>query len=100
MWHHFWFLEVSLAGVPLRTVCSLVLAAMLPAALLPGMLYAGEGTAWVVRGEGVGEYKSGQGCYGWSVVSSFLQHSRSAARAACCPVVPAVPPRLTGALHA
>ncbi len=45
MWHHFWFLEVSLAGVPLRTVCALVLAAMVPAALLPGMLYAGEGVA-------------------------------------------------------
>lgn len=57
MWHHFWFLEVSLAGVPLRTVCALVLAAMVPAALLPGMLYAGEG--WQAAWAGMGGCRAG-----------------------------------------
>ncbi len=43
LWQHFWFLEVSLGGMPLKNVCVLVLAAMLPAALLPGLLYSGAG---------------------------------------------------------
>lgn len=51
VWHHFWFLEVSLAGVPLRTVCGLVVAGMVPATLLPGLLYAGVELGGVVMAE-------------------------------------------------
>lgn len=40
LWQHFWFLDISLDGVPLKTICVLVLAAMLPAAMLPGLLYS------------------------------------------------------------
>jgi hypothetical protein len=44
VWHHFWFLDITLDGWHLRTLCVLVVAAMLPAALLPGLLYSG---GWV-----------------------------------------------------
>ena len=44
MWHHFWFLDITLDSWHLRTLCTLVVAAMLPAALLPGLLYSG---GWV-----------------------------------------------------
>jgi hypothetical protein len=41
VWHHFWFLDITLDSWHLRTLCALVVAAMLPAALLPGLLYSG-----------------------------------------------------------
>jgi len=41
VYHHFWFLQTSVAGMPLQTVCKLVLAAMVPAALLPGLVRSG-----------------------------------------------------------
>lgn len=41
MYHHFWFLETSVSGMPLQTLCKLALAAMLPAALLPGLVRSG-----------------------------------------------------------
>jgi hypothetical protein len=41
VYHHFWFLHTSVAGMPLQTVCKLVLAAMVPAALLPGLVRSG-----------------------------------------------------------
>lgn len=41
MWHHFWFLDISLAGMSLRTLCTLALLAMLPALLLPGLILTG-----------------------------------------------------------
>lgn len=42
MWHHFGFLEIAVGGLPLRALCALVLAAMVPATLLPGLQHAGE----------------------------------------------------------
>ena len=41
VYHHFWFLHTSVAGMPLQTVCKLILAAMVPAALLPGLVRSG-----------------------------------------------------------
>lgn len=41
MWHHFWFLDIQLGGLPLRWLCVVVVVAMLPAALAPGLLYSG-----------------------------------------------------------
>ena len=41
MWHHFWFLDVRLDGMHLRTLCVLCVGAMGPAFLLPGLVYAG-----------------------------------------------------------
>eukprot|EP00887_Chlorella_sp_A99_P005591 scaffold1.g5591.t1 len=46
VWHHFWFLDIYLGGMHLRTVCYLVLAAMAASALVPGLAYAeGRGLA-------------------------------------------------------
>jgi hypothetical protein len=39
--HHFWFLEIWMAGFSLQTVCKLILAAMVPAVLLPGFICSG-----------------------------------------------------------
>ncbi len=41
IWHHFWFLDIVMAGMHLQTVCMLVGGAMLPALLVPGLLAAG-----------------------------------------------------------
>ena len=41
MHHHFWFLETAVSGMPLQTLCKLALAAVLPAALLPGLVRSG-----------------------------------------------------------
>jgi hypothetical protein len=41
LWHHFSFLEVSMDGVPLRTLCALLLGAALPGLALPGLVQAG-----------------------------------------------------------
>lgn len=41
VYHHFWFLETSVSGMPLQMLCKLALAAMLPAALLPGLVRSG-----------------------------------------------------------
>ncbi|EFN59471.1 expressed protein [Chlorella variabilis] len=40
VWHHFWFLDIELEGVHLKLLCGLVVAAMAPAALAPGLLYS------------------------------------------------------------
>ena len=40
VWHHFWFLDmVFVDGAPLRALCALVLAALLPALLVPGLVH-------------------------------------------------------------
>lgn len=40
VWHHFWFLDmVFVDGIPLRALCALVLAALLPALLVPGLVH-------------------------------------------------------------
>ena len=36
--HHFWFLDVELDGMSLQRLCQLLLAAMVPAVLLPGLV--------------------------------------------------------------
>ncbi len=41
MRHHFWFLSISVGGMSLHSVCKLSLAALLPALMLPGLVYAG-----------------------------------------------------------
>ena len=45
MWHHFAFLEIAVGGLSLRALCVLVLAAMVPATVLPGLQHAGEAPA-------------------------------------------------------
>ena len=39
--HHFWFLDVSLDGMHLRTLCGLMFAALVPAFLVPGLVLGG-----------------------------------------------------------
>ncbi|KAK9824524.1 hypothetical protein WJX72_011089 [[Myrmecia] bisecta] len=41
VFHHFWFLDIHMEGMPLRMLCKLLLAAMVPAALLPGLIASG-----------------------------------------------------------
>lgn len=41
VWHHFWHLDISLSGVPLRWVCCLLLSAMVPGLLVPGLILSG-----------------------------------------------------------
>lgn len=36
--HHFWFLDVQVGGLPVRALCQLLLAALAPAVLLPGLI--------------------------------------------------------------
>lgn len=43
--HHFWFLEVLLERMALLTICKLLLAAIVPATLLPGLVLAGASKA-------------------------------------------------------
>eukprot|EP00884_Botryococcus_braunii_P004652 jgi/Botrbrau1/14188/Bobra.182_3s0121.1 len=40
LYHHFWFLEVFLERMALRTMCKLLLVGIVPAALLPGLVLA------------------------------------------------------------
>jgi hypothetical protein len=37
LWHHFWFLDIELDGMHLRTVCGLIFLAMIPAFAIPGL---------------------------------------------------------------
>ncbi len=39
--HHFWFLDVSLDGMHLRTLCGLIFAALVPAFVVPGLVLGG-----------------------------------------------------------
>jgi hypothetical protein len=39
--HHFWFLDVKVGGLPVRLLCRLLLAALTPAVLLPGLIRSG-----------------------------------------------------------
>ena len=39
--HHFWFLDVRVGGLPVRLLCRLLLAALTPAVLLPGLIRSG-----------------------------------------------------------
>lgn len=39
--HHFWFLDVKVGGLPVRGLCQLLLAALAPAVLLPGLIRSG-----------------------------------------------------------
>lgn len=41
VYHHFWFLDVSIGGLPLHAVCQMLILALVPAALLPGLLATG-----------------------------------------------------------
>ena len=42
LWRHFWLLkDIDLDGLPLRTLCVLLAIAMVPAFLIPGLLYSG-----------------------------------------------------------
>jgi hypothetical protein len=42
LWKHFWFLkDIHLNGMPLRTLCVLLGAAMLPALVIPGLWHSG-----------------------------------------------------------
>lgn len=41
VYHHFWFLDIAIGGVPLQVLCQLLLLALLPAALLPGLIATG-----------------------------------------------------------
>ncbi len=38
---HFWMLDITVGGLTLRTLCKLALAALLPALMVPGLVYAG-----------------------------------------------------------
>ena len=38
--HHFWFLDIWLGHMHLRTLCCLIGATFLPALLLPGMVHS------------------------------------------------------------
>lgn len=44
---HFWFLDIRVGFVHLHTICKLAMAALLPAAAVPGLLLAGAGRQWV-----------------------------------------------------
>ncbi len=44
MRQHFWFLDVLVSGVHLHTLCKLVVAALVPALSVPGLLVARVGT--------------------------------------------------------
>lgn len=37
---HFWLLNISVGGLTLHALCRLALAAMLPALMIPGLVYA------------------------------------------------------------
>jgi hypothetical protein len=41
LWHHFSFLDVQLDGISLHNLCILILAAMVPGVLIPGLVHAG-----------------------------------------------------------
>ena len=41
MYHHFWFLDVWVGGLPVWGLCQLLLAALAPAVLLPGVIRSG-----------------------------------------------------------
>lgn len=41
VYHHFWFLDIAIGGVPLQVLCQLLLVALIPAALLPGLIATG-----------------------------------------------------------
>ena len=45
--HHFWFLDVRVGGLPVRLLCRLLLAALTPAVLLPGLIRSGASKALV-----------------------------------------------------
>ena len=47
MVHHFWFLDVRVGGLPVRLLCRLLLAALTPAVLLPGLIRSGASKALV-----------------------------------------------------
>ena len=39
IWHHFWFLDIKMGGMDLKTLCVLLLLATEPALLAPGLVY-------------------------------------------------------------
>lgn len=41
IWHHFWFLEISVGGVPLRVICQLLVAALVVSLIAPGVVLSG-----------------------------------------------------------
>lgn len=41
LWHHFSFLDVQLDGISLHNLCILILTAMVPGVLIPGLVHAG-----------------------------------------------------------
>lgn len=40
VWHHFWFLEILVGNTELRLLCKLLLVALVPAILVPGLVVA------------------------------------------------------------
>jgi len=36
----FWFLDIAVSGLHLHTICKMALAALLPALMVPGLVYA------------------------------------------------------------
>jgi hypothetical protein len=48
LWKHFWFLkDIHLDGMPLRTLCILLGAAMLPALIIPGLWHSGAKNSFI-----------------------------------------------------
>jgi hypothetical protein len=45
--HHFWFLDVRVGFMHVRTLCELALAALAPALIIPGLLLEQAGRQWV-----------------------------------------------------
>ena len=40
VWHHFWFLDILVGNTELRMLCKLLLVALVPAILVPGLVVA------------------------------------------------------------
>jgi len=40
LWHYFWFLDVILDGISLKSICVLISLSMLPSLIIPGLLYS------------------------------------------------------------
>jgi hypothetical protein len=66
---HFWFLDIAVGGLHLHTLCKLALAALLPALMVPGLVYSGASITAVdalvmlqVMGGGAGEAGGGVCC--------------------------------------
>lgn len=41
VYQHFWFLDITVGGLPLRNICQVVIVAMVVAFVVPGLLLSG-----------------------------------------------------------